>query len=214
MSSRRISLSIVTILSFVLILGYVQSPVAATEPENIVLTYNPGSQTLAVNISHDVANNKTHYIENIEIWNNELSILNRTYANQSYHWGMYDTFTVSTTAGDNLTVTATCKRGHSLTQWLIVSSTTSTSSSPTDTTTTTQPTNGTGSPGTPMDTGPAIVAVFAISIAFIIFFAWLKPEYVPESLKQLGSRIRPGADWFGQKMNNLAQQIKTRLPST
>lgn len=197
-------LSIVSILTFLLIVGSVHSPVVATEPSDIVLTYDPGSQILAVNVSHSVANTKTHYIENIEIKNNDFSILNSSYSNQSYNWGMYDTFLVSTVVGDNLTITATCKRGHSLTQWLIVSSTTSTSSSPTETTT--QPTNGSGSPGTSLDTGPAIVAGVAILLAFIIFFAWLNPDRVPDVFKQLGARIRSG-------FSNLIQQVGIRLGS-
>ncbi len=198
------NLTIIAILTFVLIVGAIQSPVSATEPSAVVLTYDPGSQTLAVNVSHSVANTKTHYIENIEISNNGVSTLNRSYVNQSYDWGMYDTFTVSTSGGDNLTVTATCKRGHSLTQWLIVSSTTSTSSSTTETTT--QPTNGSGSPGTSLDTGPAIVAGVAILVAFIIFFAWLNPDRVPDVFKQLGARIRSG-------FSNLIQQVGIRLGS-
>jgi len=198
------SLTIIAILTFVLIVGSIQSPVSGTEPSAVVLTYDPGSQTLAVNISHDVANTKTHYIENIEISNNGISTLNRSYANQSYDWGMYDTFTVSTSVGDNLTVTATCKRGHSLTQWLIATSTTSTSSTSTETTT--QPTNGTDPPGTSMDVGPAIVASFAVILALIIFFAWLNPDRVPNVFKQLGARIKSG-------FSNLVQQIRTRSSS-
>ena len=197
-------LSIVALLTFLLIVGSVQSPVVATEPSDIVLTYDPGSQTLAVNVTHDVANNKTHYIENIEIKNNDLSILNRSYTDQSYDWGMYDTFTVSTTLGDNLTVTVTCKRGHSLTQWVIVSSTTATSPLPTETTT--QPTDGPDSPGTTLDAGPVIVAGVAVVLFMIIFFAWLNPERVPDVFKQLGARIR-------SRFSNLVQQVKTRSSS-
>ena len=198
------SLTIIAILTFVLIVGSIQSPVSATEPSAVVLTYDPGSQTLAVNVSHDVANIKTHYIENIEISNNGISTLNRSYANQSYDWGMYDTFTVSTSVGDNLTVIATCKRGHSLTQWLIATSTTSTSSTSTETTT--QTTNGTYPLGTSMDVGPAIVVSFTVIIALIIFFAWLNPDRVPNVFKQLGARIKSG-------FSNLVQQIRTRSSS-
>jgi hypothetical protein len=123
---------------------------------------------------------------------------------------MYDTFSVSTIVGDNLTVTALCKRGHSVTTWLIVTSTTATNTPPTQTT---SPTGGTESPGTPLDAGVAIVAGAAVVIFLIVFFAWLNPDRVPKSLKQLGSRIRPGVDWFGEKLSNIVQQIKTRVPS-
>lgn len=205
MSLRKGILSIAIILTITLLTASVlHNPVAATEPSNVMLVYDPGSQTLAVNVTHDVANNKTHYIENIEIKNNDLSILNRSYTNQSYDWGMYDTFTVSTTLGDNLTVTVTCKRGHSLTQWVIVSSTTATSSLPTETTT--QPTDGPDSPGTTLDAGPVIVAGVAVVLFMIIFFAWLNPERVPDVFKQLGARIR-------SRFSNLVQQVKTRSSS-
>ena len=205
MSSRKRTFYIATIITITLLTGLVHhTPVVATEPSDIVLVYDFGSQTLTANVSHYVSNNKTHYIENIEIKNNDFSILNRSYSNQSYNWGMYDTFLVSTAVGDNLTVTATCKRGHSLTQWLIVSSATSTSSTPTETTT--QPTNGTDPPGTSLDAGPAIAASFAVILALIIFFAWLNPDRVPNVFKQLGARIKSG-------FSNLVQQIRTRPSS-
>jgi hypothetical protein len=127
---------------------------------------------------------------------------------------MYDTFAVSTVVGDNLTVTAICKRGHTLPRWLIVTSTTATNPPSTGTTTsTTGPPNGTLPPEASLGAGAAIAAGVGVVIFLIVFFAWLKPEYVPESLKQLGSRIRPGVDWFGQKLRNLVLQIKTRVPS-
>jgi hypothetical protein len=180
------------------------TPVDATEPSNVALVYDFGAQTLTVNVS------KNHYIENIEILKNGLSILNRSYVNQSFDWGMYDTFSVSTVVDDNLTVTAFCSKGYSLTTWLIVTSTTATNTPPTETT---SPTGGTESPGTPLGAGVAIVAGAAVVIFLIVFFAWLNPDRVPKSLKQLGSRIRPGVDWFGEKLSNIVQQIKTRVPS-
>ena len=189
MSSRGQTFYIATIITITLLTGLVHhTPVVATEPSNIVLVYDFGSQTLAVNVSHYVSNTRTHYIENIEIKNNDFSILNRSYSNQSYDWGMYDTFLVSTAVGDNLTTTATCKRGHSLTQWLIVSSTTSTSSTPTETTTTTQPTDGPDSPESTLGVGLAIVGGGILII--VLYFVWLERERLPESVRQLGARIR------------------------
>ncbi|MHA2160368.1 MAG: hypothetical protein ACXABE_15865 [Candidatus Thorarchaeota archaeon] len=212
MRSRKRTMHIAIFITLTMLVSLVHNtPVDATEPSNIALVYDFGAQTLTVNVSHDVSNTKTHYIEEIKIVKNGFSVLNRTYVNQSYDWGMYDTFVVSTVVGDNLTVTVICKRGHSLPRWVIVTSTTATNPPPTGTTTNTGPPNGT--PQATLDAGVAIAAGVGVVIFFIIFFAWLKPEYVPESLKQLGSRIRPGADWFGQKMSNLVQQIKTRVPS-
>ncbi|MHA1966047.1 MAG: hypothetical protein ACW97G_15845 [Candidatus Thorarchaeota archaeon] len=211
MRSRKRTMHIAIIITLTMLVSLVHNtPVDATEPSNVALVYDFGAQTLTVNVSHYVSNTKTHYIENIEIQNNGFSILNRSYVNQSFDWGMYDTFSVSTIVGDNLTVTALCKRGHSVTTWLIVTSTTATNTPPTQTT---SPTGGTESPGTPLDAGVAIVAGAAVVIFLIVFFAWLNPDRVPKSLKQLGSRIRPGVDWFGEKLSNIVQQIKTRVPS-
>ncbi|MGY5872797.1 MAG: hypothetical protein RTV72_11165 [Candidatus Thorarchaeota archaeon] len=168
-------------------------PVEASEPENIALVYDFDSQTLTVNVSHYVSNTKNHYIENIEIWKNDISILNSTYTNQTFNWGMYDSFTVATDVGDNLTVTATCNlQGYTITSWLIVSSTTVTNSpTTTDTTTnTTDATDGPESPGNTGNVGLAIIVVIVLILFFTLFFAWLKPEYVPERFKQIGSRVR------------------------
>ena len=130
---------ITVIITLALIVTLVHNaPVHATEPSDIALVYDFGTQILTVNVSHDVANTKTHYIENIEILNNGLSILNRSYVNQSFNYGMFDTFSVSTVVDDNLTVTALCSKGYTLTSWLIVTSTTATNQSPTETTTTTE----------------------------------------------------------------------------
>jgi len=177
------------------------------------LTYDFGSQMLAVNVSHYTPNTKTHYIEQIEIEKNGVSVLNKTYDNQTLSYYVYDTFSVSTAVDDNLTVTAFCSKDYSLTSWLIVTSTTATNPTPTETTTT-EPDDGTPPPEyESLGAGVAIAAGVGVVIFFILFFAWLKPEYVPDSVKQLGSRIRPGTDWLGEKLGNFVQQIKGRLPS-
>jgi hypothetical protein len=180
----------------------------------MTLVYDSGSQVLSVNVSHYTPNTKTHYIEQIEIEKNGVSVMNKTYDNQSLGYGVYETFSVSTAVDDNLTVTAFCSKDYTLTSWLIVTSTTATNPTSSETTTTTtEPTDGTPPPDASLGTGYAIAAGVGIVIFFILFFAWLKPEYVPDSIKQLGSRIRPGVDWFGEKLGNIFQQIKTRLPS-
>jgi hypothetical protein len=203
------------------------TPVAATVPEDIHLTYDFGTQTLTVNVSHYVANTKTHYIETIEVQKNGASTLNKSYTNQSYNYGVFDTFSVSASVGDNLTVTALCKKGYSLTRWLIVTSGTSTNSQPTDTTTsTTEPTDTTNPSGTTLGPNPmiAVGVAGAVAVFLIIFFAWLNPDKVPSMFHQLGSRLRSGLSWFGEKLRgtftwlkaglgNLVQQIKSRSTS-
>ena len=209
MRSRNQTVCITVIISLVLVVAFVNpNPVDSTKPSDIRLTFDYGTQILTVNVSHYVANTKTHYIENLEILKNGLSILNRSYVNQSINWGMHDTFSVSAVVDDNLTVIAICSKGYLITSWLIVTSTTATNQSPTETITTTEPTDG---PETSLGTGPAVAVGIAVVVFFIIFFAWLNPERVPEPLKQLGSRIRSGFERFGETLSTLFQQIKTKV---
>ncbi len=207
-SEKRITYSAMVILFALLVSSIYTIPVEATEPSDIVLEYDFNSQTLTVNVSHYVANTKTHYIETIEIKNNDISVLNRTYVNQTYDWGVYDSFPVSADAGDNLTVTATCKRGHLLTRWLIVTSTTTTNTGTdtTSTTTTTNTTDGPESPGNALDVSPVIIVGIVLTIFFILFFAWLKPEYVPDVFKQIGSRIGAGLSRFWEKLRGVVNR--------
>lgn len=192
-------------------------PSAATEPSEIALDYDSGSQALAVNVSHPVANTKTHHVETIEVHKNSFSMLNRSYDNQSFSWGMYDTFSVSASAGDNLTVTVFCSRGESLAASLIVGSSTTTTTPPTGTTTTTTATTteptGTDSP-TPLDmgfVGSVAAIVVVVSIVLLLLLMRFRPEYVPDALKQLASRIRAGAAWFWEKLRGLPSSLRSLL---
>ena len=228
MSMRNATLGAAVVIMLTILSSMTNiTPVAATVAEDMHLTYDFGSQTLAVNVSHYVANTKTHYIETIEILNNGVSVLNRSYSNQSFNWGMNDTFSVSTVVDDNLTVTAICSKGYSLTRWLVVTSGTSTNSPPTDTTTsTTEPPDNTNPSGTTLGPNPMIAAgvAGAVAVFLIIFFAWLNPDKVPGMFQQLGSRLRSGLSWFGEKLRgtftwlkvglgNLVQQIKSKSTS-
>ena len=199
MSSKKQTVGIAVVIALTILTGFANIPLgAATNPSNMLLVYDFGSQVLSVNVSHSVANTKTHHIETIEIQKNGVSLLNRSYENQSFSWGMNDTFSVSTVVGDNLTVTGFCSRGDFLTTWLIVTSTTATNSPPTNTTSTTE-TTSTDSLGTLAGAAPAIAAVVIVIIFFVLFFMWLRPEYAPDALKQLGSRIRTGVAGFWEK---------------
>lgn len=202
------------VITLTMLTGFANIPsAAATVAEDIHLVYDYGSQILTVNISHYVANTKTHYIETVEIHKNGISILNRSYVNQSYNWGMYDTFNVPAAVDDNLTVTGICSKGYSLIRWLIVTSTIATNSPPSNTTSTTEPTNGVDTPGTSLGTGSAIAAGAVVIIFFVLFFAWLKPEYVPDVFKQLGARIRNGVTWLGEKLRNMLSWLRAGLSS-
>ncbi|NHI90077.1 MAG: hypothetical protein EAX87_11190 [Candidatus Thorarchaeota archaeon] len=228
MSMRKSTLGLATVIILAILSSMTNiTPVAATVPEDMHLTYDFGSQTLAVNVSHYVANTKTHYIETIEILKNGFSVQNTSYNNQSFNWGRYDTFTVSAAVGDNLTVTAFCSKGYSLTRWLVATSGTATNPPSTDTTTsTTEPTESTNPSGTTLGPNPMIGVGVAAAVAvfLIVFFAWLNPDKVPGMFRQVSSRLRTGLSWFGEKvrgafswlktgLGNLVQQIKTRSTS-
>lgn len=200
------------VIMFALLVSSIYTmPVEASEPEDIALVYDFDSQTLTVNVSHYVSNTKNHYIETIEIWKNDNSILNSSYTNQTFNWGMYDSFTVATDVGDNLTVTATCSlQGYTITSWLIVSSPTSTTTTTTtDTTTTittTTTTDGPDSPGTPLEVSPVVIVGIALVIFFILFFAWLEPDRFPG-----GTRIRAGLLWFWEKVRGAISWLGTGI---
>jgi hypothetical protein len=215
MSSRKLSERIALIITLVLLVGSVHTtPVDATEPSDMTLVYDFGTQILSVNISHYSPSIKNHYIENIEVLKNGVSLLNRSYPNQSVDWGVYDTFSVSAVVDDNLTVTAFCSKGYSLTKWLIVISGTSTNPPATDTSTsTTEPTESPEPSDQPVGAGVAIAVSIGVVVFLIVFFAWLNPEKIPESIRQLGSRIRPGVDWLGEKLSNIIQQVRAKVPS-
>ena len=233
MSAKRLKLRILTIMAFVVFTSFISIPTGlALVPSDVQLTYEFQSQTLTVNVTH-VGQNKNDYIATIEIFKNEVSVLNRTYTNQSADWGVLDTFSVSAVISDNFTVTATCSKGYSITRWLIVTSTTATNSSTTGQTSTTQSTtttpttgltNTTDAQNTPLSIGPAVVAGVAIIIFFILFFFWLKPEYAPETLKKMGARLKGSFIWLGEKLkdlfiwlrdgvSSLAQQIRVKISS-
>ena len=213
MSLKRGDVCIAIVIAITVLTSPASIPLcAATQPSYIELVYTFGSQVLTMNVSHSVANNKTHFIETIEIQKNGLSLLNRSYANQSYKWGLYDTFSIASAIGDNLTVTGFCSRGDSLTAWLIVTSSTATNP-PSGTTTTTEPTTSTDSPNALLNAGPVVAMGVGVLIFFLLFFLWLKPEYAPDALKQLGSKTRTGVTWLGEKLRGVFAWLKTGLSS-
>jgi len=206
----------------VLVLALPIVPVTATDITDTSLTYDFNSQLLTVNVSHYTSNTKTHYVESIEIWRNGISIHNQTYVNQTNSWWEYDTFSVSASVGDNLTVVATETKGDSITRWLIVTTSTATNSV-TDTTTTTDSTSTTGestettggpdSLDTTANIGPLVAVGALLVVFFIVLFAWLNPDKVPDAIKQLGTRIKDGLSRLWVGISNLFSQIKAKASS-
>ena len=212
MSAKKLKLKILTIIAFIICTSFISIPTGvALAPSDMQLTYEFQSHTLTVNVTHE-GQNKNDYIQTIEIFKNDVSIQNRTYTNQSADWGILDTFDVSAVIGDNLTVTATCSKGYPITRWLVITSTTTANTSTTETnstTTTTEPTNTTNVQDTPMNSGPVLVIVVGLLIFFILFFLWLKPEYAPDVLRKLGTRLRAGLSLLTEKLREIGVWIKT-----
>ncbi len=202
-----------------LVLALPVTPVTATDITDMSLTYEFNSQLLTVNVSHYSSNTKTHFVETIEIWRNGISILNRTYVNQTYSWYEYDTFDVSANVGDNLTVTATESKADYFTQWLIVTSSTATNSvtdtvtSDTTATDSTETTDGPDFPDTPANIGPVVAVGAFLVVFFIILFAWLNPDKVPDAIKQLGTRIKDGLSRLWVGIGNFIGQIRAKINS-
>jgi hypothetical protein len=118
----------------VLFFASVQMPVQAHTPSSMTLSYDEGTQTLLVTVSHSVSGD--HRIAQIQVWKNDVSVNTRNYDSpQETTSGMDDTFMVTAGSGDVLKVTATCSISGSVTEEITVG-VDSTDTSTTDTTTT------------------------------------------------------------------------------
>ncbi|MFW9966942.1 MAG: hypothetical protein ACFFEA_07295 [Candidatus Thorarchaeota archaeon] len=173
----RISPRVTTIIIlFALLAAFGSPPLVRADPiDQILLNYEQDTQTLFVNVTHDVPNPGNDYIELIEIFRNGLFQFNRTYPEQEFNFGRNDTFTISASSGDNLTVTATCSRGDSLSKWIIVggSSTTTGGTTTTPTQTETETTTPPPEPVEPLDPaigiGVGLVAVVIFMLALVLY---------------------------------------------
>ncbi|MFW9886306.1 MAG: hypothetical protein ACFFEX_18110 [Candidatus Thorarchaeota archaeon] len=190
--TNRIRLQVIAVFLLAAFTAAFAGPplVDAETPTKIVLRYNQGTQTLFVNVTHQVPNPGNHYIELIEVFKNSVFQLNRTYPDQQFNFGRNDTFSISASNGDNLTVIATCSRDDFLSKSIIVSdftetTTTSDSTSPAQTTTT-EPT-APPEPIEPLDPSIAVGVGFAGAVVFIIAFVMYKEGYIT----QITQRVRP-----------------------
>lgn len=190
--TNRIRLQVIAIFLLAAFTATFASPplVNAEAPTKIVLRYNQGTHTLFVNVTHEVPNPGNHYVELIEVFKNNVFQLNRTYSEQQFHFGRNDTFSISASNGDNLTVIATCSRDDFLSKSIIVSDSTETtttadSTSPTQTTTT-EPA-APPEPIEPLDPSIAVGVGFVGAVVFIIAFVMYKEGYIT----QIAQRVRP-----------------------
>jgi hypothetical protein len=161
--------------------------VEATTPTQIVLNYNEDTQTLFVNVTHQVPNPGNHYVELIEVFKNDVFQFNRTYPEQAFNFGLNDTFALSASSGDNLTVTATCSRDDFLSKWIIVSASTTTtgSSGTTPTQTTTTGTTTPPEPSEPLDPSIAIGVGLVAVVVFMLVLVLYKEGYGSQLMQKV-----------------------------
>jgi hypothetical protein len=167
----------------------IPSHVEAKAVTGITLRYNEGTQTLFVNVTHQVTVlGGPDFLELIEIFKNGVFQLNRTYTEQVFKFGRNDTFAISAVGGDNLTVTATCSKGYFLSNWIIVGAPTTTAgTTSTPTQTETETTTPLPQPPEPLDPSLAIGVGFAGIVVFMIVFVMYKEGYIT----QFAQRVRP-----------------------
>ena len=91
----------------------------AHSPSNVTLSYEFGTQTLEVTVSHTVSD-PSHFIVQIQIWKNDVSQIIQVYTSQTSDSQHVDSFNIAATNGDVLKVTATCSIAGSSTNQITV----------------------------------------------------------------------------------------------
>ncbi len=116
---KKSKLVIVSLL-FVVASSFMLLDVQTHSPNNVTLSYDFGTQTLEVTVSHSVSDPNTHYIEQIQIWKNDVSHTIETYTSQTSASQHVDSFNIDAAHGDVLKVTATCSVSGSYTNQITV----------------------------------------------------------------------------------------------
>jgi hypothetical protein len=83
-------------------------PAMAHPPSDMTIAYDKGSQQLAVTITHQVDDPKTHYVRDVLVSVNGNVISNPTYHDQPAKDAFTYTYTIPAKDGDTLQVTADC----------------------------------------------------------------------------------------------------------
>ncbi len=108
--------------------------VSAHSPSNMSLSYDVDTNELAVQVTHSVDNPSAHYVEEVIVLKNSVEVASRSYTSQASSTGMSDVFSIEATAGDVISVTASCSIAGSITRQITGESTTTTTSQTTTTT--------------------------------------------------------------------------------
>jgi len=96
------------------------SPVAAHPPSALNLTYTSSTSELSVTITHAVRDPADHYIDPVEIRSGAAILILANYTSQPTTGTFTYLYTVPAKSGDLLEVNATCNKGGSLTETILV----------------------------------------------------------------------------------------------
>jgi len=117
MKLRKSVLIIVLAVSTLVLLTTITQ---AHTPSALDLQYDFATKTLDVTVTHDVADPSSHYIEEINIWVDDVLNQTRQYSSQSSNNQHQDSFTVPTVIGDVIKVQAICNIAGSVTDDIVV----------------------------------------------------------------------------------------------
>jgi len=118
-SNRLLFLTVsLVLLSF----AFLSLNAVAHSPSNMALSYDSTTKELQVDISHQVSNPNTHYVENIVVKINGETSINQDYTSQSGSEFSYTYEEIDASEGDVIEVTANCNQGGSISRDLTISS--------------------------------------------------------------------------------------------
>jgi len=95
-------------------------PVSAHPPSAVNLTYNTSTSELAVTITHAVRDPADHYIDPVEVRSGNAVLILAHYTSQPTSGTFTYLYIVPAKSGDLLEVNATCNKGGSLTETILV----------------------------------------------------------------------------------------------
>ncbi len=124
--------------------------VSAHSPSSMQISYSTVTDELTVDISHQVADPNTHYVNNIEVTLNGQTELNKDYSSQPGSSFSYTYTDINASVGDTIRITAICNLGGSITEELEVGKSDGSN-------------GGSSTPGFE-------VILFAIAIIFLVIF--------------------------------------------
>ena len=108
-----------------LVLGSVMTTVSAHSPQSMQVKYSMETKTLAVDITHQVSNLNSHYVNNILVTINGDTVIDEDYTSQPDSNYALSFENVSADVDDNIVVLASCNQGGSIMEELTVSEGTS-----------------------------------------------------------------------------------------